>query len=249
MTASDNALMTGNKNTDWFLTTHWSVVLAAGRDTAASESALEQLCRAYWYPLYAYVRRLGEDPEAARDFTQAFFTRLLQKNYLGQVHPEKGKFRSFLLASLKHFLADERDKASAQKRGGGATFVSLDDETLEERYRLEPVDALDAQKLFERRWAFTLLDQARVRLSREYAENGKSQLYDHLKIFDSGEQNCPTYAEVGALLGLSEGGVKSAVSRMRTRYRELVRQAVAHTVADPGEIDEEIRYLISVISS
>src|SRR6266404_1935126 len=189
MTSVDNSSASKTRNNDWFVTTHWSVVLAAGTNSSASEEALERLCRAYWYPLYSYVRRLGEDVEAARDFTQAFFARLLEKNYLSQVEPEKGKFRCFLLASLKHFLADERDKARAQKRGGRAQIVSLDDPAIEERYRLEPLEAMDAEKLFERRWALTLLEQARERLKQEYIEGGKASYYECLKIFDSGEQN------------------------------------------------------------
>jgi RNA polymerase sigma-70 factor (ECF subfamily) len=223
--------------------------MAAGSGSAGSEQALERLCRAYWYPLYAYVRRIGEDAENARDLTQGFFARLLEKNYLGQVQPAKGKFRSFLLASLKHYLSDERDKARAQKRGGGARFLSLDDSSLEERYRLEPIDALDAEKLFERRWALSLLREARDLLRQEFADRAQSELYDQLKIFDSGDPAAPSYAEVALKLDLAEGSVKSAVSRMRTRYRELVRQAVAATVADPDEIDDEIRYLISIISA
>jgi len=233
----------------WFTTTHWSLILNA-QDTSSpvAVAALEKLCRAYWYPLYVFVRRQGEDQESAKDLTQGFFARLLEKKYLAQVQREKGKFRSFLLAALKHFLADERDKARAQKRGGGQTFVSLDDSTGEERYRLEPVDAMDAEKLFERRWALTLLEQARARVREEYLESGKAGLYDHLKPFESGDQNAPSYAQVAAELGLTESTVKSAIFRMRQRYRELVREEVANTVDNPAEVDAEIRHLISVIS-
>jgi RNA polymerase sigma-70 factor (ECF subfamily) len=232
----------------WFTTTHWSLILKA-QDTASplAAPALEKLCRAYWYPLYVYVRRQGEDEESAKDLTQGFFARLLEKNYLAQVHREKGKFRSFLLASLKHFLADERDKARAQKRGGGLTFVSLDDSTGEGRYRLEPVEIMDAEKLFERRWALTLLDQARARLKEEYLESGKSSLYERLRLFESGDKNGPPYAKVAVELGLTESGVKAAVFRLRQRYRELVREEVANTVDSPEAVDGEIRYLISVI--
>ncbi len=232
----------------WFTTTHWSLILHA-QDTASplASTALEKLCRAYWYPLYVYVRRHGEDEESAKDLTQGFFARLLEKRYLAQVQREKGKFRSFLLASLKHFLADEWDKARAQKRGGGRRFVSLDDSTGEERYRLEPVDAMDAEKLFERRWALTLLEQARARLKEEYLENGKSRLYDRLAVLEAGDKNAPPYAQVAAELGLTESGVKSAVFRLRQRHRELVREEVANTVASPDEVDGEIRYLISVV--
>src|ERR1017187_5964885 len=178
----------------WFTTTDWSLVLSA-QDTAPplAAAALEKLCRAYWYPLYVFVRRQGEDEESAKDLTQGFFARLLEKNYLAQVQREKGKFRSFLLASLKHFMADERDKARAQKRGGGQPLISLDDTTCEHRYRLEPVDAMDAEKLYERRWALTLLEQAWERVKEEYAKTGKTEFYDHLKALESGDRNAPSY--------------------------------------------------------
>ena len=234
---------------NWFTTTHWSLVLNA-RDPASplATEALEKLCRTYWYPLYVYARRQGRDDETAKDLTQGFFARLLEKNYLAQVQREKGKFRSFLLASLKHFLADEWDKARAQKRGGGQTLISLDDSTGENRYRLEPVEAMDAEKLFERRWALTLLEQARARVQEEYLKAGKAGLYDHLKAFESGDQNASSYAQVAAELGLTESAIKSAIFRLRQRYRELVREEVANTVESPAEVDAEIRYLISVIS-
>jgi RNA polymerase sigma-70 factor (ECF subfamily) len=234
---------------NWFTTTHWSLVLNA-RDPSSplATEALEKLCRTYWYPLYAYVRRLGEDEESAKDLTQGFFARLLEKNYLAQVRRERGKFRSFLLAALKHFVADEWDKARAQKRGGGQALISLDDTTCEDRYRLEPVEAMDAEKLYERRWALTLLEQARQRLKEEYDRAGKSELYEHLKVYETGDRNGPPYAEVAVKLGLGESGVKSAVLRMRQRYGELVREEVANTVETPAEVDAEIRHLISVIS-
>jgi RNA polymerase sigma factor (sigma-70 family) len=239
---------TGGQGT-WFTSTHWSVILRA-QDTSSplAAAALEKLCRAYWYPLYVFVRRQGEDEESAKDLTQGFFSRLLEKRYLAQVQREKGKFRSFLLTAFKHFLSDEWDKARAQKRGGGQALVSLDDSRCEDRYRLEPVDNMDAEKLFERRWALTLLEQARARLKDEYLESGKSSLYERLEVFEAGDRNAPPYAEVAAELGLTESGVKSAVFRLRQRYRELIREEVAHTVGEPEEVDREIRYLISVIS-
>jgi DNA-directed RNA polymerase specialized sigma24 family protein len=233
----------------WFTTTHWSLILNA-QDTASplAAAALEKLCRAYWLPLYVYLRRQGEDEESAKDLTQGFFARLLEKHYLTQVHPGKGKFRCFLLVALKHFLADERDRARAQKRGGGQPLVSLDASSGEARYRLEPVDSMDAEKLFERRWALTLLEQARSQLKEEYLETGKSSLYERLKVFEAGDKNGPPYAELAVELGLTESGVKAAVFRLRQRYRELVRQEVANTVDRPDEVDGEIRHLISVIS-
>jgi RNA polymerase sigma-70 factor (ECF subfamily) len=233
----------------WFTTTHWSIVLRA-RDPASPQAAdaLEKLCRSYWYPLYAFVRRQGNDESSAKDLTQGFFARLLEKNYLAQVNQDRGKFRCFLLASLKHFIADERDKERAQKRGGGQILLSLDETVGEDRYRAEPVDVMDAEKLYERRWALTLLDQARERLKQEFLNAGKSQLYERLQAFDAGGGETPAYADVAVALGLSEGGVRTAVFRMRQRYRELVREEVAQTVSSPQEVDEEIRHLIRVVS-
>jgi RNA polymerase sigma-70 factor (ECF subfamily) len=225
-------------------------VLTASRQTSPQATeALEKLCRAYWYPLYAYVRRQGYGPNDAQDLTQGFFTRLLQKNYLAQADRQKGRFRSFLLATLKHFLSDERDKAKAQKRGGGQALISLDEQTAENRYRVEPPDVMSAEKLFERRWALTLLEQARARLREEYVAVGKTEFYDELKILETGEKSMVTYAELAVRLGTTESAIKSAVPRLRRRYAELVREEVAHTVNSPSEIDEEIRYLIAVISS
>jgi DNA-directed RNA polymerase specialized sigma24 family protein len=233
----------------WFTTTHWSLVLNA-RDPSSplATESLEKLCRTYWYPLYGYVRRLGEDEESAKDLTQGFFARLLEQNYLAQVQRERGKFRSFLLAALKHFVADEWDKARSQKRGGGQLLISLDDTTCEDRHRPEPSDTMDAEKLYERQWALTVLEQARQRLKAEYDRAGKSDLYEHLKIYESGDRNGPPYAEVAVTLGLGESGVKSAVLRLRRRHQELVREEVANTVETPAEVDAELRHLITVVS-
>jgi len=236
-------------NAHWFATTHWSVVVAASdQDSPQKVDALEKLCRAYWYPLYAFIRREGYHPQDAQDLTQGFFTRLLEKNYLAQTDRQKGRFRSFLLAALKHFLSDEQDKARAQKRGGGQALISLDEQTAEGRYCLEPADVMSAEKLFERRWALTLLEQARTRLREEYVAGGKAEFYDQLRIMEA-EEKKGTYAESAARLGTTESAIKSAVPRLRRRYAELVREEIAHTVNSPGEIDEEIRYLIAVISS
>jgi len=237
-----------NSATGIFATTHWSVVLAAGRSTNLQASeALAQLCRTYWYPLYAYVRRQGYSPEDSQDLTQAFFTRLLAKNYLGQVEQAKGKFRSFLLAALRHFLSDERDKARTLKRGGGGAHISLDAQEAENRYRLEPVDRMDAEKIFERRWAMTLLDRALDRLRDESAADAKSDTFEALKPFVAGDSEL-SCGEMASRLGQTESAVKSAVHRLRCRYRELVREEIAHTVAEPAEVDAEIRYLITVMS-
>ena len=233
----------------WFTTTHWTVILAAAGPTAPEASeALEKLCRAYWYPLYAYVRRRGYAPHDAQDLTQEFFARLLARNFLQGVAADKGRFRSFLLASLNHFLADEWDKARAQKRGGNQFHLSLDATTGEDRYQLEPADDFNAEKLFERRWAAALLEQARSRLETEYVESGRAELYQRLRTVEAGSRATPPYAQLGAEVGLSESAVKSAVFRMRRRYHELLREEVAGTVSGPSEIDEEIRYLITVLS-
>jgi RNA polymerase sigma-70 factor (ECF subfamily) len=232
-----------------FATTHWSVVLAAadGQSPRAG-AALETLCRAYWYPLYAFLRRDGQKPEDAEDVTQAFFARLLERNDLAQVGREKGRFRSFLLAALKHFLCDEHDKQRAQKRGGGSEVISLDAASAEERYRLEPADERSPDKLFERRWAMTVLEHAAARLRDIYSAEGNAALYDELKPFLSGDKAAPPYAEVAARRGLSESAVKSAIHRLRVRQRELIRDEVAHTVSTGGEIDDEIRHLIAVLA-
>jgi RNA polymerase sigma-70 factor (ECF subfamily) len=231
-----------------FTTTHWSVILAAAnQETPEAAAALESLCRAYWYPLYAYVRREGHNPADAQDLTQGFFAGLLARNSLLRVAPEKGKFRSFLLASMRHFLSDQRDRARTAKRGGGQEVLSLDAQEAEERYHLEPVDRLDAERIYERRWAMTLLEQALSRLREETIAAGKADAFAALRDFVAGENDI-SCAEAAAQLGLTEGAVKSAVHRLRQRYRELVREEIARTVTDPEEIDEEIRYLITVMS-
>ena len=245
----DNAT-TSAEQPAWFTTTHWSIVLNA-QDPASPEAgeALEKLCRSYWYPLYAYVRRQGHDEAEAKDLTQGFFAKLLEKNYLADVRRDKGKFRTFLLVSIRHFISDEWDKARALKRGGGKTIISLDEPAGEDRYRREPLDAMDAEKLYERRWALTLLEQARERLKAEYRLADKAELYERLQVFESDDQDTPACAAVAPALGLSESGLRSAVHRMRRRHRELVREQVAQTVSSPAEVDEEIRYLIRVIST
>ena len=232
-----------------FATTHWSVVLEAGQeDSPKASEAMAHLCRTYWYPLYAYIRRKGYNPADAQDLTQEFFTRLLQKNYPAQADRAKGKFRSFLLLTLNHFLADEHARATAQKRGGGQTLVSLDQESPEERYRLEPADMLSPEKVFERRWAQTILDQALLRLRAEFAQQGKAEIYEVLKAFEPGEQSSLSYAEAAARLRVSESAIKSMIHRIRQRHRELVREEIAHTVSTAAEVDEELRHLIAVIS-
>lgn len=232
-----------------FVTTRWTIVLTAGHsDSTQAHVALEKLCQTYWYPLYAYVRRQGHSPEDAQDLTQAFFAKLIAKHYLGDVDRSKGKFRSFLLASLKHFLANEWDKTRAQKRGGSHPFIALDAQTAESRYHLEPVDTMTADKIYERRWALTLLDEVLKRLREKYAAEGKGKLFDQLKVTLTGERSTIPYAEIGTQLGMTEGAVKVAVHRLRQRYRETLRAEIAETVASPGEVEEELRHLFSALS-
>ncbi|MBI2924631.1 MAG: sigma-70 family RNA polymerase sigma factor [Verrucomicrobia bacterium] len=231
-----------------FTTTHWSVVLAAGSgDSPQATAALEQLCRTYWYPLYAFVRRRGLSPEDAQDLVQEFFARRLAKDYVARADPQKGKFRSFLLAGVERLLCDERDKANRLKRGGGQTVISLDAQAAEDRYRLEPADEHTPEQLYERSWATALLERAARRLQEEYAAAGKAELFEQLTEFrlDVAEQRA--YADVAARLGLSESAVKSAIHRLRQRHQELVREEIAQTLADPAELEEEVRYLLRVI--
>jgi len=231
-----------------FATTRWSVVLAA-RDPAAPEAdgALAELCRTYWYPLYAFVRRKGHSPHDAQDLTQAFFARLLEKNYVAQADRERGRFRTFLLTALTHFLADAWDKTRRLKRGGGCELISFDAASAENRYRLEPVDHFDAARLYERRWVTTLFEQVLARLEQEFRASGKGRLFDGLKRSLLAEPDGPSYAQLGTLLGLKEDAVKQAVHRMRRRYRELFREEIAQTVASPGEVDDELKHLFAVL--
>lgn len=239
---------TGPAKEQWFATTHWSVVLAAGQThSPQTAEALEKLCRTYWYPLYAYVRRRGYDADDAQDLTQEFFARLLEKNYLASVDRAKGKFRSFLLASLNHFLSNEWDKAKAAKRGGSQTFISLDEPAPESRYLLEPASDQSPEKIFEQRWAVTLLDQALRRLKAEFAAARKGNQFEVLQVFLQREAKAGDYSEVGAQLKMSSSAVAMAVARLRQRYRELVLQEIAQTVADPADVDDEMRHLFEAV--
>ena len=231
-----------------FVTTHWSLVLSA-RDKKSPQSAeaLEKLCRAYWYPLYAYVRRTGQSKENAEDLTQAFFARLLERNAVAAVAPEKGRFRSFLLASLNHFLSDEWDKARAQKRGGGKV-ISLDLQSAETRLGEIPVENFTPEKAFEHRWAITLLEQVYQRLGEEYRAQDKGTLFDALRTTLAGASDAAPYAELAKQLGLSEGAVKVSVHRLRQRYRGLLRDTIADTVSGPDEVEDELRYLFRTLA-
>ena len=231
-----------------FTTTHWSVVLAAGQqDSPQAAAALETLCRSYWYPLYAYVRRRGYEPEDAQDLTQDFFAQLLRKNYPARAERAKGSFRTFLLHTLNQFLLDQRERAATLKRGGGQVLISLDEESPEDRYRLEVPNDLTPEKLFERRWAQTILDRALARLRAEFVTQGKGETYEVLQAFEPGEQNALSYAEAAVRLGVSESAVKSMIHRLRQRHRELVREEIAHTVPTVTEIDDELRHLVAVL--
>lgn len=232
-----------------FALTRWSVVLAAGsNDSARARDALEKLCRIYWHPIFAFVRRQGHSPHDAQDLTQEFFARLLAKNYLGAADRSRGRFRSFLLASLKHFLANEWDKAGAQKRGGHQALIPINVQSAETSYALEPADEMTAEKIFERRWALTLLAQVLARLRAEFEQEGKEKLFEQLKATLTGERRTMAYAELGERLGMSEGALKVAVHRMRQRYRELLREEIAETVCGPEEVEAEIRALFSALA-
>jgi RNA polymerase sigma factor (sigma-70 family) len=232
-----------------FATTQWSVVLAAaGGDAPGVTAALEKLCRAYWYPLYAYVRRRGFSKHDAQDLTQEFFARLLEKNFLAEARRERGRFRSFLLAALNHFLANEWKRAHRLKRAGGKMILPLQTEDGETRYGAEPAHESTPERIFERRWALTLLEQAIIRLREEFAASGKGAKFEQLKAFLTGDDTAPSYAEIAPRLGVSEDALKMTVSRLRKRYRELLRAAVAETVANPQEVDDELRHLRAALT-
>ena len=233
----------------WFVTTHWSVVLSAReKDSAGSEEALEALCRSYWYPLYAYVRRQGHGPHDAQDLTQEFFARLLRADYLKSVAREKGRFRTFLLVALKRFLANEWDRARAQKRGGGQAQMTLDTSEAETRYQVEPAARLDADRIYDRRWALTLLEQTMGRLRGEFAEAGRAKEFERLKIFLTADKGTIDYAALAMEFGQSEGALRVAIHRLRKRFRELFREGIAHTVSGPEEAEEEMRHLLAALA-
>ena len=230
-----------------FHTTHWSIIASAQGDASGAQVALEKLCQAYWYPLYAFVRRQGMSEHDAQDLTQEFFARLMEKDWLGGVDRERGRFRSWLLASMKHFLANEWDRARALKRGGGAAVISLDALTAEQRYALEPADATGAETLFDRCWAFQLLDQVLARLRAEYEESGKARLFEELKGAIIGDS--APYAKIATRLGATGSAVKAAAHRLRGRYRELLRAEIAGTVVLSDQIDDELAHLFRALGS
>lgn len=223
-------------------------MLAAARiDSADAREALAKLCRSYWSPLYLFVRQQGFSVHDAQDLTQAFFQRLLETNYLDQVNPGKGRFRSFLIACLKHFLANERDRARALKRGGRHEFVSIDAEFAETRLRIDGVHHESAERLFDRQWALAVLDQVMARLRDEFLATGKEALFDALTQTFTGSGETVRYAAIASQFGMSESAVKSAAHRLRQRYRQLLRAEIARTVAEPGAIDEELSHLMAAL--
>ena len=232
------------------MTTHWSVVLSAKQGGSdAVDGALEKLCHDYWWPLYAFVRRRGHELHDAQDLTQEFFGRLLAKDFLRAVDRSKGKFRSFLLAALEHFLANEWRNAHTQKRGGKFVFVSTDAESAEQQYLQVSATNLSPEQLYEQQWATTLLDQTLSQLRAEFDAADKGALFEQIKIFLTGEKHAVSYAELSVKLEMTEAALKMAVSRMRQRYGELLRAEIANTVSGPEEIDEELRALFGALSS
>jgi DNA-directed RNA polymerase specialized sigma24 family protein len=233
-----------------FATTRWSVVVAAGENRSEPAShALETLCRAYWYPIYVYVRRKGHGPDEAQDLTQGFFAELISKEHLRLADQQKGKFRTFLLAMLDYFLAREWSRDHRQKRGGRISFVSLDDPGPEERYRIEPADHDSPEKKFLREWALTVLKQTMSALERECEASGKGSLFREAKTLLSGERDGAACAQIGRQLNMTEGAVRVAIHRLRQRYGQLLRHEIAQTVSGPEEVDQEMRYLLEVLSS
>ena len=232
-----------------FTTTRWSLVLAAGqRSSDRSTDALNSLCETYWYPVYAFIRRQGHDADAARDLTQEFFARVLEKNYFGDADPARGRFRAFLLTSARHFLSNERDRSRALKRGGATPILSLDVETAEGTYQLEGKDDLTPEKIFDAGWATLVLDRALGRLRNAYEASGHPETFEGLKGFLTGDSADLTYAEVARTLKSTESAVKVAVHRLRRRFREALVEEIAETVSSPADIDAELRHLRAAVA-
>ena len=232
-----------------FATTHWSVVLTAGKSSSTEQKqALETLCQSYWFPLYAYLRRRGYDTQQAEDYTQAFFAHILERKDLQTADPKYGKFRSFLLVRLKYFLSDERDRAHAKKRGGNKKVLSLDIENAEGQYALEPAIQLSPEMLFEKSWAITVLERTMERLEAEMARKNKQKLFDCLKVYLTADKNAIPYQDMAAELKISDGSVRVAVHRLRRRYRKLLRDEIAQTVNSEDKIDEEIECLLAALA-
>lgn len=246
--AADNESAQTAGSSEWFEATHWSIVVSAGKqESPQAQEALAKLCQTYWYPLYVFVRRQGQNSENAQDLVQGFFAKLIEKNYAADAEREKGRFRSFLLLALKRYMANEWDHAKRQKRGGGLEIISLDQQNTELRYRAEPADAISPERAYERQWALTLLQNVLDRLSREFSSPGKARLFEELKVFLNGEKG-GSYAEVGSRLRMSESAIKVTVHRLRLRYRELLRLEIADTLNNPEAIEDEIRNLFAALS-
>ena len=243
---TNNHSMQTQAGSSQFPTTRWTLVVAAGDpQRKEARSALVSLCEGYWYPLYAYVRRLGYPPDQAQDLTQEFFIRVLEGRYLDRADPEKGRFRSFILTSLKFFVADEEDRHRAHKRGGGV-LVTLEFSSGEERYQREPAHNETPERIFERRWALSVLDRVVERLRSEFVHHGRPEHFERLKVFLLGQSDAP-YAALAREMNTSEGALKVAIHRLRKRYRDLFRQEIADTVADPAEVESELRFLAAVL--
>ncbi|HZL35423.1 MAG TPA: hypothetical protein VFC78_08945 [Tepidisphaeraceae bacterium] len=234
---------------DRFATTQWTVVLAAGAASPQANQAMAQLCQNYWVPLYAYLRRKGHQPADAQDIVQAFLTRLIEKAAVAAADPNRGRFRCFLISSLQNFVANRRDHELAQKRGGNLKKFTLDFNTAEAVYHREPCTDLTPEKIFDRQWAIDLLNRVLSRLQREHAESGKEELFRRLSPCLTGGSENVAYAKLAADLGISSDAVKMTVSRLRKRYRTILREAIADTVASPEEIDDEIRHLFEALST
>jgi RNA polymerase sigma factor (sigma-70 family) len=230
-----------------FTSTHWSIVVEAQGESPTAQEALEKLCRIYWRPIYSFVQRQGVRPEEAEDLTQGFFADLLEHKSLAAVRKEKGRFRSFLLGALKHFLADQRRRATAIKRGKGQQLIPLEELSSEERIEMEPPDPITAEQIYERRWASTLLERVLSRSKDEYSAAGNAALFDSLKQLLPDEPGAPSQADIAAQLGMTENAVRQAFHRFRQRYQLLLREEIAHTVATPADIEDELRHLISVV--
>jgi RNA polymerase sigma factor (sigma-70 family) len=240
---------TGRGDAVAFTTTHWSVVLEARGESPAAQEALEKLCRIYWRPIFSFLRRQGIRREEAEDITQGFFVELLERGSLSAVRKEKGRLRSFLLGGLKYFIANEERRAMAVKRGKGQRLIPLDEFRADDRSEIEPADPVTAEMIYERRWALTVLERVLSRLKNEYLAADNARLFDSLKELLPDEPDSPSQAEIAARLGMTENAIRQAFYRFRQRYQSLLREEIAHTVATPGDIEDELRHLIAVLET
>lgn len=231
-----------------FRTTRWSLVLAAGHDDDRSASALTGLCEAYWYPVYGFIRRQGYDSDAAKDLTQGFFARVIEKGYFREADPARGRFRAFLSASIRHFLSHERERARALKRGGPLPPLSIDFSTEDGDWQIDPPHDLTPERVFDHQWAMVLLSRVLARVGQAQAAAGRGRQFEHLKGFVTGENEGISYGAIGEILGMTEGAVKVAVHRLRRQFRDTLMEEIAETVSEPSEIDAELNYLLQVVS-